>query len=219
METAVASETQVTEPQTTEATGLSDAITESKTAISEAAAPKSKGGRPKGYKMPRDENGNVIKANASPEKKAAAKAAIVAPAIPPEYLKPVINFPFMLAAKRTGFDGFNLSDQEQLQNAELLEKCMARYFPQLQTDHAELVGLALGVGIAFYGRFLSYQEYRQSKLNSGGNTPGKENPDSDATGRNENSKVEKITRNRNDSGIKPSLALSSLLDGNQTSPL
>jgi len=146
-ETLPAEELPATEPT------LSEAVVESKEAIANAA-PVKRRGRPK--KNPDDIKKEVKKENPAP---AAAMP-------PPDYLKPVINFPFQAMALKTGWEGWNLSEEEKLSNAVLLDLCLKRYLPQLQSEHAELAALALGLGMAAVSRYMAYNAYLNARRES-----------------------------------------------------
>lgn len=170
-ENKAANENQTAETQ--EGSSLEAAVQESKDSI-QTAEPVKKRGR---QKMPRDSEGNIIREAAPVSKKGQNKEAVAAPALPPTYLKPVINFPFKAMALKTQFPPWELTDKEQEENAILLEKCMARYLPQLQSEHAELVGLSIGLGMAVVSRYMAYRAYLESRApqdaiqtNQGGET-------------------------------------------------
>lgn len=202
METAPEITETVTDSQI-EASPLEGAIQESKEAIS-GAEPIKRGRHKKDCPC---EKCAARRANPSiepPKEKKQEKAS--GPAIPAEYLKPVVNMPFAALAARTKFEGWNLTEKEKEDNAILLEKCMARYFPQLETAHAEAVGLALGLGFAAYARYLAYSEWKRNQ------TPAVQ------ANRNASTDVP-AAKNQESPGIKPSLALASILDENQTPAL
>lgn len=195
-----------------EASPLEGAVAESIAAISEAPPTKRPGRHKKDCQCETCVSRRANPTAPKPEVKTEKKPEIAkAPAIPAEYLMPVVNAPFAHLAAKTGFEGWHLSAEEKKQNAELLEKCMARYFPQLETSHAELVGLSLGLGFAFYGRFLSYQEYRKAQIANNRGKTREANPG--------NSPERGATDSKIDTGVKPSLALASVLDADQNPAL
>lgn len=196
---------------------LAEAVQESKDAIS-SADPVKRRGRPK-----KDAN---APAKEKPKKEAAAVAQVPAPP-PPTYLKPVINFPFQAMAVRTGWPGWNLSDKEQEDNAVLLDMVMRRYLPQLQSEHAELVGLALGLGMAAVSRYLAFQALLQAaQANAAPTDQGDVVRSQPAEPAINPTKMEKINAARNnknrketDPAVKPATGLASFLDnGPQNSP-
>lgn len=132
---------------------LKEAVEESKEAILNAA-PIKRRGRPK-----KDPNEAP-----KPKKEATPAQAQVASAFPPaDFLKPVVNFPFQALALKTGWAGWNLTEEEKSSNAILLDLCLKRYLPQLQSEHAELIGLAIGLGMAGVSRYMAFQSFLQAQ--------------------------------------------------------
>lgn len=193
---------------------LGEAIKESHAAIAEAAPVKRKPGRHKNdceCEICVSKRASGVK---PPEKKEKPPTASV-PAIPAEILKPVVNFPFGLMAQKTKWPDWNLSNQEQEQNAVLLEKVMARYFPQLESNHAELVGLAMGLGIAAFSRYVGFQQYIQESRKNAGNSAS---PNDTRQTDNVDSPVQNKRRVDNSPSVKPQGALLSILDGANQAP-
>lgn len=152
-------ENPATEP--VQVSSLAEAALESSEEI-QKAAPAKRGRKPK----PRDADGNIIPdavsgASTKPAQKAPEKKKIDTPALDPKFLEPIVNFPFQMVAMKTGLQFWELSEKEKEQNAILLEKCMARYLPQLQSEHAELVGLSIGLGMAAVSRYMLTKQYLQ----------------------------------------------------------
>ncbi|MGE3263586.1 MAG: hypothetical protein AB7K68_17550 [Bacteriovoracia bacterium] len=213
--------TPATEGQDT-GSSFEEAVKESQEAISSAEPVKSQRGR---KKLPRDEHGNIIhptpKSKKEGAKVEAAKTAEITPP-PIDYLKPVINFPFQALALRTGWQGWQLSEEEKTSNAVLLDLCMKRYLPQLQNEHAELVGLALGLGFAAASRYMAFKAIMQAHLaaqtaNNTGDVVNTAPPPPAAPTL--KTKPKKTETKETDSGVRPGSGLASFLDNGQSNPL
>lgn len=129
---------------------LGEQIEASKEAIANGLAEptRNKGGRPikhgrysKKGKLPATPGAAVSPGNGNP-----------APVALPETLPPLTpfmgklaGFPFGIAANRTGFDGYRLTEAEENQLGPWVDACAKTYFPQLESRHAPAVGLAFAV--------------------------------------------------------------------------
>jgi len=216
-------------PATEESAGNPDApsfaesVKESQEAINSAEPIKKRGRKPK----PRDANGNIIheeKAAVSKDSKKAAGQAIVQTPPPPDFLKPVVNFPFQLAAMKTGWAGWNLTEEEKLSNAQFLDACMRRYLPQLQTEHAEIVGLSIGLGMAAVSRYLAYAAMvAEARASAEPNRAGdvvevaQPQPQNRPVGMEVRGTKKKSTKDT-DPAVKPSSALANFLDNATVNP-
>ena len=145
--------------ETPQESSLEAAVQESQEAIATAEPVKKRGRK----KAPRDENGNIIRAEKPVESKSATKGEVTPPALPPSYLKPVLNFPFKAAALKTQFPQWELSEKEQEENAILLDAVIRRYLPQMQSEHPELLALSIGIGMACVSRYLAYRAFLESR--------------------------------------------------------
>lgn len=184
-----------------------DAVKESHEAIQSAEPIKRGRGRP-------NKGSTTATASKNP---AQAKPQIKNEAPPVEYLMPVVNFPFQTLALKSGWDGWNLNPEEQRANAILLDLCLKRYLPQLQSEHAELVGLAVGLGMAGFSRYLAFKELvaqneRMENKTDKGDVMENKAPDP---------KIKKEVKNERkaDPGIKPGNGLQSFLDTNASPAL
>lgn len=83
--------------------------------------------------------------------------------IPKEVLEPAIQFPFALAAKRTGFDGFALGKEEVDAIVPLADQCAKQYLPTTMGPHSALIMLC-GTVIAITGmKYMMFLDWRAGK--------------------------------------------------------
>lgn len=114
-----------------------------------AAVPTNKGGRPS----------NAEKAAREAAEKA-AQAEKLAQLVPPAGLKQMVALPFNLAAIKTGFEGFLLTDEEAEAIVPSLHTVLATYAPQVNGESMAIMALAgalFSIGIGKYVAFLQFR--------------------------------------------------------------
>lgn len=204
----------VSEPPIQDAPSLKEAIEESKESIASAEPIKRGRGRPK------KDAADTSKKSPKKEAHGDTSPGTVAPPVDVSYLEPVVNLPFQAMAYKTGWPGWELNQDEKKQNAIFLDAVMRRYLPQLQTQHAELVGLAFGLGFAFIPRYMQFKQLlamqeAQKDLNKE-NQP--ENKKSDKLKNIVETKKTKEKPPEVNPGVAPNSALKSVLDGQTHRP-
>ncbi len=115
-----------------------------------AGKTKNKGGRP---------------SNADKEAKAAAeqaaKLAELEQQVPKESLKSLVALPFGLLAFQTGFNGFQLTNEEADAIVPSMHAVMAKYAPMLKPDDVALMtfaGSLFSIGLMKYMAFLQFKK-------------------------------------------------------------
>lgn len=74
-------------------------------------------------------------------------------------LKYVVKAPFQVAADRTGFKDWNLSDEESTELATLTDAVLSKYLPQLAGDKAAILTLVAALGAVTLSKWMLYREY------------------------------------------------------------
>lgn len=216
--TEVIPATEVSEATATEQPSLAEAVQESKDAI-ETAEPVKRRGRPK-----KDPN-----APAKEKSKKAAEvekpASVVIPLPPPTYLKSAVNFPFQLAAMKSGWAGWNLTEQEKEENAQILDAVLKRYVPQFGSEHPELFALCFSLGMAIGVRYLAFQEIlrvaqaREAAEQGAGDASVSANgPVAGAAGTTRVENAKNVKNKKTDPAVKPASVMSSFLDNGPQAP-
>lgn len=93
--------------------------------------------------------------------------------IPAAVLKPALQMPFQIAARKTGFDGFKLSDDEAEELAPMVGTALQKYFPSVGGEHAAAMTLAGSIALLAVVKYLAYLDFKAE----GVKPPTKENPD------------------------------------------
>lgn len=81
--------------------------------------------------------------------------------IPVALLKPVLQFPFRIAASKTGYEGFNLSDDEADSMAPMLDQVLKAYLPQLNGPQAALAALGASLAVITSTKYLAMLEWKR----------------------------------------------------------
>lgn len=99
------------------------------------------------------------------ERAAAESAAPPLPdtPIPKEALGPIVAAPFRIAALRTGYNGFDLSDSERDGVVPLVDACLRQYLGPATTPHA--AAIALGTTLAIFSgmKYMGYLQWRRDQ--------------------------------------------------------
>ena len=80
--------------------------------------------------------------------------------IPKEVLIPVINFPYSIAAKRTGFSGFKLDKEECDAIIPLVDQCLKQYLPSVTGPHAAAVALLGTISVITALKYSAYLDFK-----------------------------------------------------------
>lgn len=89
--------------------------------------------------------------------------ALASPEIPREVLSPLVQFPYLIAAKRTGFDGFALSKEEVDALVPMVDHCIRQYMPNVTGPHAVAVTLLGTVAMMTGTRYMMYLDWRKEQ--------------------------------------------------------
>ncbi len=118
---------------------------------------------PAGSAGPRRRPGRPSKAEKEAEEaaKKAAQAAAMEQQMPKEGLKQLVALPFGLVAFQTGFNGFQLTNEEAEAIVPSMQTVLATYAPQMNGENIALVtfaGALFSVGLA---KYMAYLEFRK----------------------------------------------------------
>jgi hypothetical protein len=87
-------------------------------------------------------------------------AASVGFDIPKEALAPLLQFPYAIAAKRTGFAGFELSKEETDALVPMLDAVLKQYLPQVSGPHAALMMFGGSIAVITGIRYSMYLDFK-----------------------------------------------------------
>lgn len=144
-------------------TNLASAIAESQAVVNEASLepPKKRRGRRK--------KSEIDAANAANEAANSGSISTIGQgthgvSIPPGMLKPVIEFPFRIAAARTGYTGFALDSSESESISPLLDQCVNQYAPTVAGPHAAALMLGAMLVMTAGMKYLTYVEWKRDEI-------------------------------------------------------
>lgn len=130
-------------------------VARSQAKLAEADAPKGKRGvKPGTTRGPYSKEGKPASPGGSPAQE---------PAIPPAVLAPVIKIPYALAARATGFAGFQLEDEIAMEIAPQLDMVLRTYLPAMESKHQALFGLCSTLGIVTVGKYMLYTAWKDEQ--------------------------------------------------------
>jgi len=114
-------------------------------------------GRPPGSKTQKlgDETKTVVDASPS-----AVNLPPPAPVnLPVELTTGMLQAPFAIYAKRTGFEGFNLEKETADSLNPAINECISKYFPAGMGEHAALFTLVGTLGFVAFSKYMAYQDF------------------------------------------------------------
>lgn len=74
-----------------------------------------------------------------------------------------LEFPYLIAAKRTGFDGFKLSDEEKQAIVPQLDACVKQYMPQSASPMTALIVTAATITVLSAMKYYMYLDFIAEK--------------------------------------------------------
>lgn len=151
--------------KTEDAPGIADQVATLKSQIEDARemndetpiipVKRHKGGRPRKDGKPRKSD---IEAMGPLDPAPASEPLPLGPPveIPKAALRPALELPFALIAKRTGHEGFRLSSDELDELVPLVEQTVKAYVPAMHGPHAAATMLAGSLALLAVSKFMSY---------------------------------------------------------------
>jgi len=83
--------------------------------------------------------------------------------LPVELTTGMLQAPFAIYAKRTGFEGFHLEKETADSLNPAINECIRKYFPQGMGDHAALFTLVGTLGFVAFSKYMAYQDFLEIK--------------------------------------------------------
>lgn len=87
------------------------------------------------------------------------------PPLPPAVLALALQCPFLIAEKRTGFEGFRLNKDELDALVPQLDQVCRQYMPMLNTPHAALAVFGMSMATVAVTKYMLYLDF-QAQLNA-----------------------------------------------------
>lgn len=109
---------------------------------------------------PETSSGESASPSSGATKSPSAPSATASFEIPREALKPLVQFPYAIAAKKTGFEGFLLEEETANALVPMVDSVIRQYLPTTIGPHATLITLCGTLLVVTGSKYMMYLDWR-----------------------------------------------------------